>query len=553
MCAKSTATVGRYLVRRLGELGVRHIFGVPGDYVLDLMDLVIDSPVEFVGTCNELNAGYAADAYSRLNGIGAAMVTYGVGGFSLVNAVAGAYAERVPLVVISGAPHSAHRRAHAPMHHLATDYRLQLDLFSRVTAAAVILTQADQAPGQIDCTLQTCLMFKRPVYIEVPMDMVDMPCAAPTGPLGPPPPAPSHPEALSESLVETTAMLAAAEKPAILCGVEVHRFGLRDDVVRLLDECGYPVATTVNGKTAIPEEHPGFIGIYEGSLSRPKVRETIEQADCLLSLGAWFTDIATGGFTAKLDDAKMIAANSDRVKIKHHHYDNVYLADFVRGLIDTVQPTAGQKRHTSPAPHLADKEYQPQPDAPITVARFFERINAFLDDEMILVAGTGDAMFGAAELHTNKPESFLAQANYLSIGYSLPATLGVSLAVSGKRAVLIIGDGAFQMTAQELSTIVRTGVAPIVFLLNNDGYLIERAIHDGPYNEIQRWAYHKVPAVFGGPEGTAVHTEGDLEAALERTQKQTKELVFVEIGLDRNDATPALRRIGEAVRNQSKK
>lgn len=553
MCAESATTVGRYLLRRLGELGIQYLFGVPGDYVLDLMDRVIDSPVEFIGTCNELNAGYAADAYSRLNGIGAAMVTYGVGGFSIINATAGAYAERVPLVVISGAPHSAHRRAHAPMHHLATDYRLQLDLFSRITAAAVLLTQADQAPGQIDCTLQTCLLHKRPVYIEVPMDMVEAPCAAPGAPLGPPAPVPSDPETLSESLVETTAMLAAAEKPAILCGVEVHRFGLRDDVVRLLDECGYPVATTVNGKTAIPEEHPGFLGIYEGALSRSEVRDTVEQADCLLSLGAWFTDIATGGFTARLDDARMISANSDRVKIKHHHYDNVYLADFVRGLIDTIQPTKKQKRYVSPAPHRAETPYEPRPDTPITVARFFERLNSFLDDSMVLVAGTGDAMFGAAELHTNKPESFLAQANYLSIGYSLPAALGVSLATPQKRTVLVIGDGAFQMTAQELSTIIRNKTHPIVFLLNNDGYLIERAIHDGPYNELQRWNYHELPTVFGGPAGIAVHTEGDLEAAMETARKKPDELVFVEIVLDRNDATPALRRIGQAVRNQSKK
>lgn len=552
MCAESMTTVGRYLVRRLYELGVKHIFGVPGDYVLDLMDNVIDSPIQFVGACNELNAGYAADAYSRLNGIGAAMVTYSVGGFSLLNAAAGAYAERVPLVIISGAPHSARRRALAPMHHLATDYRLQLDIFSRITAAAVMITQAEQAPGQIDCTLQTCLMFKRPVYIEVPVDMVDAPCPAPLAPLGSPPPAPSDPQALAESLVETTAMLATAERPAILCGVEVHRFGLRDDVVRLLDECGYPVACTINGKTAIPEEHPGFIGIYEGALSRPVVRETVESADCLLSLGAWFTDIATGGFTAKLDDGRMISANSDRVKIKHHHYDQVYLPDFVRGLIETVQPTAAQKRHVSPAPHLAERPFQPQPAAAITVARFFERLNSFLDDRMILIAETGDAVFGAAELHTNKPESFVSQAYYMSIGYSLPATLGVSLAVPNKRAVLVIGDGAFQMTAQEVSTIIRNNTAPIIFLLNNDGYLIERAIHDGPYNDIQQWKYHELPMIFGGLKGAAVYTEGDLEAALEKAKKHLDELVFIEIILDRNDATPALRRIAEAVRKQSK-
>ena len=553
MAEQPMTTIGRYLVRRLCEIGVKHLFGVPGDYVLDLMDEVIDSPLRFIGTCNELNAGYAADAYSRLNGIGAVMVTYGVGGFSLLNAVAGAYAERVPLVVISGAPHSAQRRIHAPMHHLATDYRLQLDIFSRITAASVMLTQADQAAGQIDCTLQTCLMFKRPVYIEVPLDMVDAPCAAPTEPLGSPPPAPSDRESLAESIVETTAMLTAAQRPAILCGVEVHRFGLRNDVVKLLDECGYPVACTINGKTAIPEEHPGFIGIYEGALSRPAVRETIESADCLLSLGAWFTDIATGGFTAKLDDHRMISANSDRVKIKHHHYDQVYLPDFVRGLIQTLQPTPAQKRHVSPAPHLAEKAYQPQPAAAITVARFFERLNEFLNDDMVLITGTGDSMFGAAELHTNKPESFVAQAYYLSLGYSLPASLGLALAVPQKRTVLVIGDGAFQMTNQELSTIIRNKVASIIFLLNNDGYVIERAIHDGPYNEIQQWKYHELPAVFGGPRGWEVRTEGDLEAALQQAMRNPDELTFIEIVLDREDATPALRRIAQAVRNVSVK
>ncbi len=541
-------TVGGYLIERLSQAGVKHIFGVPGDYVLDLMDFVVAGPMDFVGTCNELNAGYAADGYARLNGIGTAMVTYGVGALSLVNAVAGAYAERVPLVVISGAPHSAQRKAHLPMHHLATDYRLQLDIFSRLTACAVLLRESDSACDQIDRAIATCLREKRPVYIEVPVDMVNKTCRRPKEIFLPPKPA-SDPEALAECVAESVALLSSAGSAAILAGVEVHRFDLQEEVVALLDVCGYPVASTVNGKTAIPEEHPQFIGIYEGGVSRKEVREIIESADCLLSLGAWFTDIATGGFTAKIDEGRMIVANSDRVKIKHHHYDRVYLHDFIPALKKAL-PQAGEL-YQSAAPHQAQGPFVPDTQAPITIDRFFQRLNHFLDDNMVLVAGTGDAMFGAAELHTNKPESFVAQANYLSIGYSLPAGLGVALARPEKRTLICIGDGAFQMTAQCLSTLIRSKRAPIIFLLNNDGYGIERIIHDGPYNEIQRWRYHELPAVFGGRTGWEVRTEGDLESALADAQAKPDELAFIEIIVDRKDCTTAVKRLGTAVRKQS--
>ncbi len=413
---------------------------------------------------------------------------------------------------------------------------------------AVMLTEAETACDEIDRALEACLRHKRPVYIEVPVDMVSKPAGVVPAEMAMSERPASDAAALNESLAEATAMLAAAKQPAILAGVEIHRFGLRDQVVRLLDKCGFSVATTVNGKTAIPEEHPQFIGIYEGSVSRDQVREVIESADCLLSLGAWFTDIATGGFTAKLDENRMITANSDCVKIKHHHYDNVHLGDFVSGLTETIQPAAPDRRHASDAPHVTQSAYHPRPKEPITVSRFFERLNHFLDDQMVLIAGTGDTMFGAAELHTNKPESFLAQANYLSIGYALPAGLGAALAAPAKRAVICIGDGAFQMTGQCLSTLIRYRTAPIVFLLNNDGYATERAIHDGPYNEIQRWKYHQLPVVFGGDMGLEVRTEGDLQRALETANRCRDRMVFIEVVVDRADHTEALGRIAVAVR-----
>ncbi len=538
------------MVQRLQESGVRHVFGVPGDYVLDLMDRVVESPIEFVGTCNELNAGYAADGYARLNGIGAVMVTYNVGGFSLLNAVAGACAERVPLVVISGAPDSAHRNNHALMHHLATEYRLQYDIFSRVTACAVHLTEPEDAPEKIDRALNLCRQQKRPVYIEVPMDIVGLRCRAPEeasfeAALS------SNLEALREAVGEASQMLQEAKNPAILAGVEIHRFRLRDPLIRLMDVCGFPTSTTIDGKTAIPEDHPLYAGIYQGGISKPEVIDVIESADCLLSLGAWFTDVGSGGYTTHLDETRIVSAKEDKVKIKHHYFDQVYLKDFLERLTQSLAGVFPPKHRNKPVLVRKKNDYSPRPDCSITVSRFFERMDEFLGDEMIVVPDIGDAFFGAAELRRNKPDSFFCQAYYMSIGYSLPAALGLSLAHPDKRAVVFIGDGAFQMTAQELSTMIRLKVAAIVFLLNNDGYVIERLIHDGPYNEIQQWAYHRLPSVFGECHSVRVGTEEELEGALAEAGKITDRLVFVEVMLDRNDCTETLNRITAIYREMS--
>ena len=278
-----TSTVGRYLADRLKQLGVGHVFGVPGDYVLTFMDVIIESGIELIGTCNELNAGYAADAYARINGIGALCVTYGVGGLSALNAVAGAYAEQVPLVAISGGPGLAHRRPSMLLHHSVGDLRTQLSIYANLTVASVLLTDPDQAPAQIDTVLAACLTHKRPVAIEIPADLVQHPCIQ----LAPfqLPPLRSDPAALEEALDEITTLLAAAERPAILAGVELHRFGLLEDFERLVAKIGIPVATTLLGKTVISELDACAVGVYEGAMSRPEVRRVVENADVLLCLG----------------------------------------------------------------------------------------------------------------------------------------------------------------------------------------------------------------------------------------------------------------------------
>ncbi|MEA5537863.1 thiamine pyrophosphate-binding protein [Limnoraphis robusta Tam1] len=542
-----TTTVGEYLVSQLEAVGVRHVFGVPGDYVLDLMDIMVESSMQLVGTCNELNAGYAADAYARLNGVGALCVTYGVGGLSVVNALAGAYAEEVPVIVISGAPRTSAKGKHLLMHHTTGDYNLQLSILEKVTIAAVTLTNAEQAPAQIDRTIAACLRYKRPVYIEIPVDMVAQPCVTPLS-FERPNPLVSDVQALNEAINEAVEWLENSEHPVILAGVELHRYGIQKKLHQLVETTGYPIASTLLGKSSISELHPQFIGNYAGALSRDYVRNRVESADCILCLGAIMSDMNLGGYTAKLKESQLINANSEKVKIKHHYYYPIDLGDFIDGLIAKLSRKSYDSLDIQPASQLLSKSFQVQPEHKITNARFYERMNHFVGDNSTVIAETGDAIIATIDLLIHADTRFIGQAFYMSIGYTLPACLGAALARPQNRVILFIGDGSFQMTCQELSTMIRLGLNPIIFLINNDGYTIERMIHDGSYNDIQPWKYHQLPQVFGESINCEVRTEGELEDALKKASDHRDRLCFIEVHLDRFDCCQTLARLTQAVR-----
>jgi len=537
-----STTVGRYLVERLKQIGIGHVFGVPGDYVLTFMDRIIESGIEFVGTCNELNAAYAADAYGRVNGIGALCVTYGVGSFSALNGVAGAFAEQVPLVVISGGPRMALRRPSMLLHHSVGDLGALTKVYENVTVATVVLSDPAQAPDQIDAALAACLVQKRPVAIEIPVDVVDHPCRAP-GPFAPPAPAGSDPDSLDEALDEIMALMAEAERPAILAGIELHRFGLLESFDDLVDKSGLPVASNLLAKTVISERHPQAIGVYEGAMSRPEVRRVVEDADLLLCLGAWMSDIDLGIYTARLDERRMVNANSGRVRIHHHFYAPIALGDLVRGL--AARMPAGGLRHGPfvPAAKALDATTAIEPETQVSVKWLFSRVNELIGDDAIVIADAGDALFAAADLVMHRDVGFLGQAFYLSIGYTLPATLGAQLAAPTRRIMTFIGDGAIQMTVQEFSTIARHQLNPIVFVLNNGGYTAERLIHEGPYNDIQGWQNYRLPELFGGGWGVRVTTQGEFEAAVEKALAFTGGPSLIEIMLDPLDSSDQLKRL----------
>jgi len=542
-------TVGRYLVRRLEQLGLKHAFGVPGDYVLTFLDLLEESSIDLVNTCNELNAGYAADGYARVTGLGAVCITYGVGGFSAYNAVAGAFAERIPLVVISGGPKLSLRGRLHPnlLHHTIGDMNLQRDIFDRITQAAIVLRNPVQALRQIDETLAVCVRHSRPVYIEIPADMVDEPCEEP-GSWTPDRALHLDADVLAEAVEETLSLMSSASSPVILAGVEVCRLNTQEALLEVVERTGYPVATTALGKGVIPEHTNGYIGTYFGALANESTRRIVEASDLVLCLGAWTTDIDLGGYTAHLDPGRLIVANNERVWVKRHVYDHVPLKDFLAALCLALSTMALPEGRPALPLHPPSAPFVPSPPALLSADRFWARINRFIADDHILVVDTGSSAFEGLKLCLPAGADYVSQCFYASIGFAIPATLGIKLAAPRYRPIVFVGDGAFQMTGQELSTIIRRNLNPVIFLVNNDGYQVERVIYDNVYNDLQRWEYALLPEAYGGKRGVAVRTEGDLEAVLRQAAEQKDALVFADVRLKRDDFSETLRRLGETLR-----
>ncbi len=524
--APAISTIGQYLVDRLGALGVEHVFGIPGDYILGLYKLIEESPIKLVGMTREDNAGFAADAYARIHGLGCICVTYCVGGLSTCNSIAGAYAEKSPVIVIGGSPGLSERARNPLLHHKVKGFETQFEVFEKITVASTVLDHPETALSEIDRVLEAALRYKRPVYIEVPRDQVHARQVKPhRPPQGLPP---SDPDALREAIDEATALLTAARKPMILADVEIHRFGLQDELLALAESTGMPIATTILGKSVISEAHPLFAGVYEGGMGCVEVTELVESADCLLMLGCFLTDINLGIWTAKLDPSKCIDATSEDLRIRHHHYRDVRLDDFIRGLIahrPNVVRTPIPKRPNPFAGAVAAAA-----TSPLTSLNLFERLNRMLAvyTDMTVIADIGDSLFGAADLEMHRHTEFLSPAYYTSMGFGLPAAVGASMANPEARILVIVGDGAFQMTGMELSTIAEHGLNPIVVILNNHGYTTERFLLEGSFNDIRDWAYHKIPDVIGGGLGIEVRTVGELEAALRHGHQQCVRIQLAE-------------------------
>ena len=532
-------TIGEYIIQRLQDYGIHDVFGIPGDFVLQFYGMLQESPIRVVGTRREDCAGYAADGYARVNGMGAVCVTYCVGGLSLANSIAGAYAEKSPVIVISGAPGIDERRSDPLLHHRVRDFNTQREVFEKITVASALLDDPLTAFREIDRCLEAADRYKRPVYLELPRDRVHSralyPYHAPTEkPI-------SDKQALKEAVDDAARLINAAECPVIIAGVEIHRFGLREEVIRLAERNQIPMCATLLGKSVVSERHPLYLGVYEGAMGRESVRRYVEESDCVVLLGTFMTDINLGIYTAHLDPAKCIYVTSEKLRIQHHHFHDVLLSDFVKKLAKAEHKTARK-------PPVLDKSVEAEPfvpkaDTKITMKRLFQRINQTLGDNMVVVADVGDSLFAASDLTIHQHTEFLAPAYYTSMGFAMPAAVGVQVANAKLRPIVLVGDGAFQMTCMELSTACSLGFNPVVLVLNNRGYTTERFLQDGPFNDIPLWNYHRLPDLFRGGWGFEIRTEVELDQSLKAALENKDAFSLLNIHLEPDDVSPALVRL----------
>jgi indolepyruvate decarboxylase len=532
--------IADYICGRIEKAGVAHTFGIPGDFILPFYAAQTRSALKTVVMTHEPSVGYAADAYGRLRGLGVALVTYGAGGLNMVNPVGLAYAEESPLLVISGAPETRFRSDKPLLHHCVKNFNTQHDVYEQVTESAKIVDNPLTAQDDIDTVFDTTLATSRPGYIELCRDMVNIEIGVkekPTTVLA------ISSEALKEAVEDILGRLRKASQPVLLVGVEIRRFGLKDDIIELADALNIPVVTSILGKATFPETHPNFIGNYFGQFGNPKVKEYVEGADCVLSLGAVMTEMETAGYTAQLAPEKMIKVTAHEVQVGYHVYHGLTLQAVVAELLQVnTSKLAPPVRFT--IPKVTPEEIKESPSVKhLTVKAMIEKLNGLLagkrGDGFSVVTDTGDCMYAGMSLKT---DIFLAPGYYVSMGFGVPAAIGAQLAMPERRPIVLVGDGAFQMTGLDLSTAVKHNLNPIVIVFNNASYAMLRFIdQERDYFDLPRWDYVGLAKSIGANAARA-ESAADFGKALEAAAQSDKAFL-IDAVLEADDISPTLRRL----------
>ncbi len=550
-------TVGDYLADRLVEAGADHVFGVPGDYTLTLLDHIVDhAGLSWTGCTNELNAGYAADGYARLRGIGALMTTFGVGELSAINALAGSFAEHVPVVHIVGSPATGTQAAQRVVHHSLGDgvFSHFMDMHEPITCSRAALT-AGNADAEIDRVLGTVLSERLPGYILLPADVASAPVAPPSRPLQVPR-ASSDPVSLAGYVGAARQLIESATDVSdvrVLAGLLVHRLAAVPQISDLLAAGPLVHATSLWGKSLVDESAPTFAGVYVGAASDPAVRQAVEDAPVLVLAGVQFTDLNSGFFTQQISRAQTIEIGPKTASVGPAMFSPVTLQDALVATTALVKELAAKSssRRVSPIVAPAEASRATRPGTALSQTSLWDRVAGFLRPGDVVLADQGCSFYGAATRRLPTDVVFIGQPLWASIGYTLPALLGASLAEPRRRGVLLIGDGAAQMTVQELSTIFREDLAAVIFVVDNDGYTVERAIHgpDQEYNDIARWDWTAAPSFFG-PGRTCrtarVVTEDDLDRALREADEAPAVPWIIQVVVPRLDVPPLLADLARA-------
>ncbi|ECF5951828.1 indolepyruvate decarboxylase, partial [Salmonella enterica subsp. diarizonae] len=535
-------TVADYLLDRLAGCGIGHLFGVPGDYNLQFLDHVIDHPtLRWVGCANELNAAYAADGYARMSGAGALLTTFGVGELSAINGIAGSYAEYVPVLHIVGAPCSAAQQRGELMHHTLGDgdFRHFYRMSQAISAASAILDEQN-ACFEIDRVLGEMLAARRPGYIMLPADVAKKTAIPPTEALT----LPAHE---TQSGVETAfryharQCLMNSRRIALLADFLAGRFGLRPLLQRWMAETPIAHATLLMGKGLFDEQHPNFVGTYSAGASSKEVRQAIEDADRVICVGTRFVDTLTAGFTQQLPAERTLEIQPYASRIGETWF-NLPMAQAV----STLRELCLECAFAPPTPRSAGQPVRID-KGELTQENFWQTLQQYLKPGDILLVDQGTAAFGAAALSLPDGAEVVVQPLWGSIGYSLPAAFGAQTACPDRRVILIIGDGAAQLTIQEMGSMLRDGQTPLILLLNNDGYTVERAIHGAAqrYNDIASWNWTQIPQALNAAQQAEcwrVTQAIQLAEVLERLVRPQR-LSFIEVMLPKADLPELLRTV----------
>ncbi|WP_237207400.1 alpha-keto acid decarboxylase family protein [Rothia nasimurium] len=552
-----TYTVGNYILDRLAELGVDKVFGVPGDFNLFFLDDVLaHEKLDWVGNANELNAGYAADGYARVKGLGALVTTYGVGELSAINATAGSYAENVPVIHIVGAPSLSAQNSHLRMHHTLGDgdFKHFMRMASEVSAAVAALHPATAATD-IDRVIRTAVIHRKPGYLMLPVDVSTMPATPPSRPLD----VDSHVSSpdIEALFKDAVADFMHGKSVTVLADIMAERLGAVQDVRALVTETKFPFASLMWGKAVLNETKPNFAGIYVGGLSAEHTRAVVEDAEVLVCAGVEFTDTTTGIYSHQIDFGRVINIGAESTSIAGRHYAPLTMASALN-IVKEVSLELGLKG----TPFEAPTSEEPLPeitDEALTQDVLWKVLSSNLDEKNTVVVDMGTSFFGMATRKFPRDSRFIGMPLWGSIGYSIPALLGAAMADTDSRGVLMVGDGSAQLTIQEIGTIIREGVNPVVFLINNDGYTIERSIHgvEAEYNDITAYDWSKIPAAFGGTDANTLTlraaTVREFDEACRLAKENRDKLVFIEVVTAPMDMPELLEKFGAQAAQLNKK
>ncbi|MES3694238.1 alpha-keto acid decarboxylase family protein [Mammaliicoccus sciuri] len=542
--------VGEYLMNSLSTVGVEKVFGVPGDFNLAFLDDIVSrEDMEWVGNTNELNASYAADGYARMNGISAMVTTFGVGELSAVNGIAGSYAERVPVIAITGAPTTAVEEAGKYVHHSLGEGKFDSyrKMFKEITTAQGYIT-VENAQTEIPRLINAALAEKRPVHIHLPIDVAQAEIEVEEAFK----PADVINQDVSQYIEMVQQKLKTAQQPVIITGHEINSFKLHDELEHFVEQTQIPVAQLSLGKGAFNEESRYYMGIYDGSIAEEDIRNYVDNSDAILNIGAKLTNSATAGYSYGFDIDDVVMINHLDFKLNDTTSSEFTLPSLMNGLLDIEYKNEAH----FPENNRPEKGDYTVDNAPLTQETYFKMMQDFIGLDDIILAEQGTSFFGAYDLNLYKNNTFIGQPLWGSIGYTLPATIGTQMSNLYRRNILLIGDGSLQLTAQDISTMIRNDLKPVIFVINNDGYTVERKIHGEHqvYNDIQMWDYKMLPAVFGGKDTVAVHdveTSADLENVFLKINNEPNQMHFIEVKMGVSDAPEKLDAIGQAFSKQN--